>query len=79
MIAQVGFNRGLEVVTISVVVVLPSKRYLYLVIGLVKKVMKTFYITNQFKSRQDYNCKKIKEDSLVENLNMDQFKKLFKI
>jgi hypothetical protein len=75
MVAQVGFNDRLEAVTISVVVVLPTGRFLYLVIGMVRKSIKTFYINDRYKCKEEYKCK----DPSVQNLNSEQCKILFKL
>ena len=70
MVVQVGFNVELKAVTLSIVVLLPTNRYMYVVLGMLRPVVKTFYITNHYKNRKQYNCKKTSEVEDICNLNV---------
>jgi hypothetical protein len=79
MIVQVGLNCNLHIVTVAIVAKLPTNRYLYLVIGVIGNVVKTFYITNKYKAREKYNCKKLPNKCHVENVDVERMTKLIQI
>lgn len=76
MIVQIGFNSRLEIVTVAVVVRLPSKSHMFLVITSQSLCVKTFYITDMYKSKQRYNVKNT-GTTLVENLYLQDCKEKF--